>query len=634
MSYSVGSRLDSDLDSITFSVILNRLNAIAAEMTLTLEYTAWTSILSQARDFSCAIYDASTRQVAMNDALPIHTNSLHLVLREIARTFEDDIADGDAILCNSPYRGNTHIGDVVVAVPVFFAERHMFWSLTKGHQQDIGAYLPTSVASQAVDIWQEGLQIPPVKIFSDGKPREDVIDFYLSNLRWRELLEGDLMAMVGSVWSGRRRLESLCGEYGNETLNRYLDAAIEYASYRTAEAIEAMPNGVYYGETWVDSDGYDNTHLPIRATVTIRDDSVEVDFAGSAPQARGGFNASLAVAQAAGALPVVMAIDPDIPHNQGCLEHVSVTAEEGTICLARYPGATACATFCPGDAMQEAVYRALAEAIPESVRAGGAKCQGLPTFSGVDAEGKSWGVMLFNGAAAGGAAKGADGWPLILSASGAGGYKVQPVEQVELLYPVMVEEMEIEPESMGYGEWIGGPGVRFSLRPLVAPLDLFTFGDGVLNPPFGVAAGTPGIGGGQYVETVSSGARRYAAGSGRMQVGLGEIWTNVSSGGGGYGSPRSRDADRVREDVRDGTITRETAREVFGVVVTDALDPEVDQKETASLREAMARIYDGAGEAATVPTEPGAATWITDALGAGDTFVLNPFELAADETER
>ena len=215
------------LDPVTFSVILNRFNTIASEMTLTMEKTAWTSVIALARDFSCAIYDAQARQVCMMDALPIHTNSLHVVLQEIARVFEDDIHDGDVIVCNHAYSGNTHIGDFVTACPVFHKGKHMFWSVTKGHQLDVGAFIPSSVPASAENVWQEGLQLPPIKFYEKGKRRDDVIRMYLANVRWQEWLNGDLMAQLGSIWNGRRRLVEFASDYGNDEIERYIEGILD-----------------------------------------------------------------------------------------------------------------------------------------------------------------------------------------------------------------------------------------------------------------------------------------------------------------------------------------------------------------------------------------------------------------------
>src|SRR5215831_558929 len=210
-------------------------------MTLTLEYTAWTSILALARDFSCALYDGQARQVCMMDALPVHTNSLHVVLEEIARVFEGKIYDGDVIACNDPYSGNTHVGDFVTACPVFYKGKLLFWSVTKGHQLDCGAYIPTSTPATAKDVWQEGLTIPPIKFYEKGNPREDVIRLYLANVRWKEWLYGDLMAQLGSIWTGKKRLLELVQQYGIDELERYIQAIFDYADRRMAVEIRSMP---------------------------------------------------------------------------------------------------------------------------------------------------------------------------------------------------------------------------------------------------------------------------------------------------------------------------------------------------------------------------------------------------------
>ena len=294
---------DQTYDPITFSVVLNRLNAIANEMTLTLEQSAWTPILALCRDFSCAIYDAGPRQIAMYDALPIHTTSLRIVLNEIARTFDHKIEDGDVFICNDPYRGNTHVGDVVTAMPVFFGGRHLFWTVTKGHQLDIGAYLPSSVVASARNVWQEGLTIPPVKIYERGTARDDIIDLYLSNLRYRDLLYGDLLAQLGSIQKGRDRLIELCDEYGAADVERYVEAILAYADRRMSEQMEQIPDGEYQGSCWIDSDGLSTFNIPIHVKVTITGDRAIVDYTGSGPQGEGSLNGSYATSQAAGAVP-------------------------------------------------------------------------------------------------------------------------------------------------------------------------------------------------------------------------------------------------------------------------------------------------------------------------------------------
>src|SRR4051794_22171224 len=282
--------------------MLGRFDAIVGEMTRTLEQTAWTSILAVCHDFSCAIYDASSRQISMYDALPIHTTSMHLVLDEIASGFAGEVNDGDVFLCNDPYRQNTHVGDLVTACPVFVEGVHRFWSVTKGHQLDTGAFVPSSVTASARNVWQEGVQIPPIKLRDAGRERRDVLELYLANVRYRDLLHGDLLAQLASIEKARTRLVELCEEYGSDEVMRYVDEVIDYADRRMAAELRSMPDGTYEAEHWIDSDGLDGLNIPVRVKVTKADDRVTVDYAGSGPQAPGGVNGSYATSQAAAAI--------------------------------------------------------------------------------------------------------------------------------------------------------------------------------------------------------------------------------------------------------------------------------------------------------------------------------------------
>lgn len=610
-----------DFDPITFSVILNRLQGIAEEMTLTVEYSAWTAILSLARDFSCAIFDTSLRQIAMLDAVPIHTTSLDLTLQAIIDAFDGQFAEGDVIMCNSPYHGNTHVGDLVTATPVFVGGDHLFWTVTRGHQLDTGANVPSSVTTQAENIWQEGIQIPPVKVVEQGKQRQDVIALYLANVRYAESLYGDLLAQIGSIRRGEQRMKELCEEFSASEVLRYIDAIISYADERMSAAIAAFPDGVYRGEGWVDSDGFGTLDLHVAVTVTIDGDMVHVDFAGSDPQGRGGANGSLATSRAAAAVPFLCYIDPDIPHNAGCIRHVGSAAPVGTLCNAAYPASTSIATAVPSDMMQDAIHRAMAAAVPDLVPAGGPRCGVEPVLSGVDSrDGKPWGFLACACGGGGGASKGTDGWPLIVTLSALGGLKVGSVEQTELLYPVRVETMQIEPDSMGFGEWNGGPGVRYSVRAMHGPMEAITFGDGVRNPPHGVLGGTPGRGGGQYTECGKTGKRTLSETSGVLRAEEGDRWVGVQSGGGGYGHPLARPVERVRQDVRDGFISRQVAATTFGVVVSDGFDPEIDGPRTEEARARLAKTP----RPLVDPDRPGAAMWLAPNVRPGDEVKINP----------
>ncbi|HTT94478.1 MAG TPA: hydantoinase B/oxoprolinase family protein [Solirubrobacterales bacterium] len=609
------------MDQVTFSVMMRRLESISLEMTQALERSAWSSIIALCHDFSCVIYDAKGRQLSVHDPIPALVTSLELVVDAIEDGFGADIGDGDVFLCNDPYRGNTHVGDLVISRPVFVEGRLMFWLMIKAHHIDVGAFEPASCTAAARDTFQEGLQIPPLKIVAAGTPRLDVLELILSNVRLRNLVEGDLLAQIGSAERGHRLILEFCDEFGLETVEEYGEEVIAYADRRMGAVIERIPDGTYRGSGWVDSDGYAVKNVPVEVTVEVSGDQVVVDFEGTGAQAEGGFNSSVATTLTAGRLPFLFYADPDIPHNQGCFNHIEVRAPKGTIANPEYPGSTSCATVVPATMFHDAINKALAGAVPEMVHAGTARCSNVPQFYGVDEEtGEEWAMMIFNNCGGSGAVKEADGWPLLESVAAMGGQKALPIEQMELLYPVRVEEMEVEPDSMGFGTTIGGFGVRFTLRPLKGSMACITFGDGTANPPHGVLGGTPAIGGGQFVEEVESGRRTFVSASGHVSIGRGDSWTGVATGGGGYGSPLERDAERVRQEVRDGIVSRTAATEIFGVVIGPGDDPELDDEATRARRAELARRERPLVE----PTEPEAATWVEENLRPGDVYLENP----------
>jgi N-methylhydantoinase B len=613
------------IDPITFSVLLNRLGTIATEMGVAISHTASSALLALSHDFSCTVYDGQGRQVAMKDALPIHTNSMHLVLDRIIEAFGDDIGEGDAIACNDPYSGNTHIGDLAIATPVFHDGELLFWTAIRAHQLDVGAPAPTSAWAGAKNVWQEGLILPPVKVFEGGVPRRDVIGVYLANVRWRDMLEGDLLAQIGAARVGARKLQELAVRYGSDTMRKFCDEAIEYGARRAAAEIEAMPDGTYHGEAWYDF-GPETGEPDVRCTVTIAGDTVEVDFTGSAAQHAGSMNATYGVLQAAGGIPLLMAIDPDIPHNEGCLRRVKVTAPEGTLCNAAYPAATALATVLPGDVMQEAVTRALVHAIPERVAAGNCHLSNVPMLTGVDPRtGVYWGFETWNGGGGGGAAPGADGWPMHGCNGAQGGLHCAPVESTELLRPVVFEHWELEPDSMGLGEWIGGAGARSAIRPL-HDVSVIYCCDGQLNPPCGLLGGTPGAGGGSYIEERESGRRRFLGREVYAQMTPDEVWVGVSTGGGGYGDPLNRSPERVREDVRGGIYSAAAAREVFGVVLAGGGDLAVDVAATDAARARIVADREGRPLPVALPDRRNAAGWIEKTLRPGDVIAPVPSE--------
>jgi N-methylhydantoinase B len=608
------------LDPTTFTVLIRRYVAVVDEMTAALENAAWTSILALARDFSCAIFDWKTRLIAMHEGAPLHISGMHVVLEEIAHRFEGSIKDGDVMICNDPYSGNSHVGDVVIASPVFAEDELIFWSAVKVHHLDIGAPWPTSMPYLATDVWTEGLTMPPLKIYDGGEFREDVFQMILANLRYPDQLRGDLLAQQGSVGVGKRALLRIVERYGAEAVRRYTDAIRLYAYKRAGDEIKQWPDGTYVGESWLDSDGQGTEDIYVRAEVRIEGEMVHIDLTGSDEQAPGAVNSSYANSVAACVLPVLECLDPDIPpHNRGCQDHVVINpGPKGTVTNCRWPGSTAVDTALSGDCIQEAVWKALAQAIPDKVIGGVAKSPAVAFVSGVDRrEGSEtpWGMAIFNSSGGGGASKGYDGWHQFVCYGCMGCLKCSSIEMMELLYPVIFEQLEIEPMSGGAGQWVGGPGIRTTMRPHGGFVDIYITGEGMLNPPHGAVGAEPGCGGGTW-HAQANGKRTFHGSKAHIPLAAGEGWFCVSSGAGGYGRPIDRDPWRVADDVRDELVTPEFAHDVYGVVLRDTGEP--DQEATAARRAELeaTRTY-----AVTKPNYPRAASWLETEMREGEEFL-------------
>lgn len=615
------------LDPTTFAVLFHAIESCVQEMSLSLEYSAWSSIISQVRDFSCGIYDAANppNALAMFDGLPIHVNAQPVSVAGIVTHFgAEEIEEGDVFMMNSIYHGTSHIGDLVVAMPIFFEGKHYFWAVATGHQMDVGSSLNTSVPVQATDIWKEGFQMPPVKLQSRGKTRKDVLELYLANMRYREFVLGDLMSMVGSCKTGNRRMLELVERNGIDTLVTLGQQLMDYADERTSAVIGAMPDGTYSDVAWVDSDGTGMTHMQVKCTLTISGTEITIDFTGSDPQARGGTNSSWANCQNAASLPVLCCLPTDLTHNSGCLKHIHVIAPKGTIVNAEWPAATADATIVPADAISDAVWKCLAQAIPDEAMAGSARIAPEAVHTGMDRRDPDdpvpFSVIFLNAGSGGGACREYDGWPMMYSTGTVGALKFCSNELLEMQYPLVIRQQEIRPDSMGQGFTRGGPGIQFHWEPLPgAVVDVYPYGDGFFNPPHGLLGGTPADGGAIY-RINADGSRLVTGPIGYLRVVEGESLVATSSGGGGYGNPLERPTDMVARDLKDGYISRKTAEDIYGLVF-GADGVTVDEEQTAARR---AKLADEREIEFIVPTEPDAGTHYKEVQRPGDTFELCP----------
>src|SRR5947207_2181586 len=318
------------IDPITRSVVQHRLGSIVTEMGEAMLRTSYSQILNSSRDFSLAICDVSGRLIAQADHIPVHVGALPWATRAVEQRFSD-IVPGDVVLMNDPYHGGSHLPDVTAFVPVFDGEQRKFWSIVRAHQSDIGGATHGGYNPDATEIWQEGLRIPPIKLYEAGRLRDDVLDMLALNVRNPRDFRGDLAAMIGAARLGERRMAKLFAEFGGSIVAAAIETILDAAEQQSRAVVSTWKDGVIYGEALLDDDGHGRNDIRIAAKVTKTGSNLEVDLSGSDPQTTSFVNSSYANMHAAVVMAFAYLIDPDIPKNAGALRPLSVIAKQGTI---------------------------------------------------------------------------------------------------------------------------------------------------------------------------------------------------------------------------------------------------------------------------------------------------------------
>lgn len=544
------------LDRVTVSVIQHRLAAIIAEMGEAMLHTSYSQILNSSRDFSTAICDATGRLVSQADHVPIHIGALPWAVQSVAEFFKGRIKPGDLYLLNDPYHGGNHLPDLTALLPVFADGRLVFWSINRAHHSDMGGATHGTYNAGATEIWQEGLRIAPLKLYDAGELRDDVMYTIATNVRHSGDFLGDLRASMGSARLGERRILGLLNEYGANTVLQAVDEILDSTERQTRACIRSWKDGFYTGEAVLDDDGHGTVDICIRAKVTKRGDTVEVDLRDSDPQVVGFVNSSFPNTMSAVYMAVAYLIDPGIPKNEGAFRPISVKVSQGTIVWPFPPAPVGhCTSHCAGE-ICEAIIRALAPSCPEQAVAGWSRRFRI-AMRGINPRTKQPFIWhMFYARPGGGAWCNGDG----LSGGGeieaGGGIKFGSVEVTENRFPLFLKRHEFRPDSGGSGKFRGGVGSVLEMTVETnAPSVANTAGDGVRHAPYGLFGGQDGS------------VHRYRVKSGKRvrllktkEVGVpvlpGDLFLIESAGGGGYGNPMDRDQDSNAADLRNGFVTK------------------------------------------------------------------------------
>lgn len=583
----------SRIEPHLLAILGNRVNSIARHMTHVLTRSARSSVMSAARDLSTAICDRNGDALALPNGFPVHVANMSLVAKSVLELHGHDMRPGDAFLHNSPYHGNTHMADHTIVVPVFHEDELLFLCACRGHQADIGNGVPTTYNVRARDIYEEGaLCFPGVRVQQDYRDVDDIIRMAKMRIRVPDVWYGDYLAAIGAARIGERSLLELVERHGRETIEAFCAEWQEYGSRKMADAIGKLPAG-----RWSNSSRHDGIPglldggVTVGVEVTIIPDQgrVVVDFRDNADPVACGLNLCEATVLSAGRTGIMNRMPTDVPLCEGAFDRIEVRMREaGVVGKASLPYSSSVATTNVADHAILAVQGVWSQVDYELGMAEGAEANGVENgvISGYDsAHDRHYVTQIIAGGTGGMGVFGHDGW-VDYAISNGSMEEWNAIEVVEQKYPILYLQQELIPDSMGAGRWDGAPGCRTMIAAVSDPVTFMYLGDNQETHPRGANGG--GDGSGQraaivdWRDLLADEQELPLFNSVTLQPGQAII--GMTSSGGGYGDPLERDPEAIRHRVREGWLSRSRAREVYGVVLEESSDCEIDVDATARER--------------------------------------------------
>jgi N-methylhydantoinase B len=575
----------SAIDPVTLAVIQNGLQQVCNEMDLAFCRAAFSPVISETMDRSDGIYHRDSGElIAQGElGLPVFVGTMQFSTQAVIdRVRADAVAldVGDVFIVNDPYLGGTHLMDVKFVKPFFYRGALWCWLANTGHWPDVGGIVPGGFSANATEVEQEGLRLPPVKLYKRGELDKEILSIILSNIRIADQRIGDIKAQAAALAIGERRLTALLDRYGADTVEGAIAELKARAAQQMRTKIAAIPDGAYEGEAFVDSDGVVDEPLRIAMKVTKRGETLIFDMSGSSPPCRGPMNSVLATTKSSIYL-AIKHVFPDVPINAGTFEPLEILDPEGTFLYARYPRPVSGCAAEVSQRIAEAVFGALVKAIPGQLFAAPAGTSGNLSVGGHDpARERSYVMYVISGGGYGGSARG-DG--ISNGCSTIGISKTTPIEVMEQYYPVLFEEYSLHEGSGGPGEHRGGFGVnyKFRLRRGEARASM-VMDHGRYGPQGALGGRDGGVNRVRVVHGSSAYEPPHLSKDQDIHLDAGDVIEVSTPGGGGFGDPFRRTPDEVARDVAKGYYTRQQARNWFGVELSQ--DGSVDGAATVRLR--------------------------------------------------
>lgn len=568
-------------DPVTREIIKNALLSTADTMALTVVRTARSAVIKHGMDFSTALFTADGQQVAQGLTQPCHLGSMAPALEGIMNAFGDDVQPGDVFANNDPYEGGSHLPDIFLFKPIFAYDTLVGWSCCIGHQTDIGGRIPGGNACDSTEIYQEGLQIPPLKLYERGVLNRSVWRILEKNVRVPEKVLGDIQALLAAVRFGERDLLRLVEEYGVEEIKSYMADILDTTEMLARAEFLALPDGEWEFTDYIDNDRMDMRPIAIHAKVKIDGDTVYVDFEGTSPQAKGSINPNFAYTKSQVYAVMKCLIDPTIESNSGFFRAFEITAPEGCFVNPQHPAPLA-ARGMSGFRVCHTMFGAMAQALPGRVPAAWGGGEAGLTFGGYHPNGEGWVYLEFDNDGPRG------GGPYIDGADGLGAPihngANTPVESIEADHPLLVERYALLADSGGAGRFRGGMGIVREFRILAEDATFQLRSDRHDIRPWGVEGGLPGTATDNYINPDTE--NRQIPAKHLMTLNKGDVYRLTQAGGGGYGDPLDRQVHAVLADVEQEKMSVDYVRREYGVVI-DPVTLQPDLKATEELRARM-----------------------------------------------
>jgi N-methylhydantoinase B len=538
------------IDSITLEVMRHALVAVAEEMNANLVRTAYSPNIKERRDCSCAVFDAHGEMAAQAETIPVHLGAMPASVAAVIQRI-DSFSPGDIAVLNDPYAGGAHLPDITFVAPVFDGAELVGYVANRAHHADVGGKEPGSLAGDAREIYQEGVRIPPVRLWKRGDLDRDLADVLLLNVRTPEERWGDLRAQRAACLTGTERLAALVKRYGRDGLKDGMAAIQDYSERRMRAEIQRLPDGTAEFADTLDDDGTSSEAIPIRARIRIAGDRIAVDFTGSSRQVAGPVNAVSSVTHSAVYYVVRCMTDPGIPPNAGCYRPIEVLAPDGSIVSAAAPAPVVGGNLETSQRIVDVVLGALGRLLPEAAVAASQGTMNNLAIGGFDPRsGRPY--TLYETIAG--------GWGARREADGIDGMHSHmtntlntPVEALEIAYPLRVERYELRAGTGGRGRMRGGLGVRRDITAVGHDARVSVLSDRRKHAAYGVAGGGEGALGANAI-VHPDGEESEVAGKTSFTLPAGHTISVRTPGGGGYGKPSDRPEEAEARDRREGRV--------------------------------------------------------------------------------